>query len=272
MRPNQTLRIVGVLTISLSLPTLARAGGDAAAGKALATACQACHVGDTGDTPHLSGQRPTYLAKQLKAFKAGDRKNPVMNAITGVLDDAAIDNLAAFWSGQPAASDATVPPEIAAIKKSKMTFPKDFPKGYTLYSSTNKEDQKENQATIVQQWINSVGLQAVKAGKSMPDGSVIIVASYAAKLGADQKPIADKDGAWQTDKAKGFEGMEARAGWGKDIPELIRNVNWNYTVFGPDKTPRAEVNQAICLTCHIQVAKTSFVFSFPKIQAKIGSK
>jgi cytochrome c553 len=268
MRSNQTLRLVGVLVISLGLPAVARAGGDAAAGKALATACQACHVGDTGDTPHLAGQRPTYVAKQLKAFKAGDRKNPVMNAITTLLDDAAIDNLAAFWASQPAASDATVPPEAAAIKKSKMTFPKDFPKGFTLYSSANKEDD----GSVVQQWVNSVGLQAVKAGKPMPDGSVIMVAKYAAKLGADKKPVVGKDGAWELDKAKGFEGMEARAGWGKDIPELIRNVNWNYAVFTADKAPRAEVNQAICLTCHAPQAKNSYVFSFPKIQAKVGAK
>lgn len=268
MRSNQTLRLAGVLAISLGVPAVARAGGDAAAGKAIAAACQACHVGDTGDTPHLSGQRPTYVAKQLKAFKAGDRKNPVMNAITSVLDDAAIDNLAAFWSSQPAASDATVPPEVAAIKKSKMTFPKDFPKGFTLYASVNHEDK----AAVGQQWVNAVGLQAVKAGKPMPDGSVIIVANYAAKLDADKKPIVGKDGAWELDKVKGYEGMEARAGWGKDIPELIRNVNWNYAIFSADKAPRAEVNQTVCLTCHIPAAKTSFVFSLPKIQAKLGVK
>lgn len=268
MRSNQTVRIVGVLAISLGLPAVALAGGDAAAGKALATSCQACHVGDTGDTPHLSGQRPTYLAKQLKAFKANDRKNPVMNAITSVLDDAAIDNLAAFWAGQPAASDATVPPEAAAIKKSKMTFPKDFPKGYTLYASVNHDEK----SSVSQQWVNSVGLQAVKAGKPMPDGSVIIVANYAAKLGADKKPVVGKDGNWELDKVQGYEGMEARAGWGKDIPELIRNVNWNYAIFTADKAPRVEVNQAICLACHVPAAKNSYVFSFAKIQAKVGAK
>jgi cytochrome c553 len=266
--------LVGVLVIipvlGLGLPVVAHAGGDAAAGKAKGVACQACHVADTGgvDAPHLAGQRATYLVKQLKAFKAGDRKNPVMSAITSVLSDADIDNLATFWSSQPAGSDTTVPPEVAAIKKSKMTFPPSFPKGFVLYGSVNKEDQN----TVVKQYINEVGFQAVKAGKPVPDGSVIIVASYAAKLGADKKPVADKDGTWVPDQAKGYEGMEARAGWGKDIPELIRNVNWNYTVFGPDKAPKTDVNQAICLACHVPAAKTSYVFGLPKIQAKAGVK
>jgi len=65
---------------------------------------------NAGDTPHLAAQRETYIAKQLKAFKGGDRKNPVMSAITSVLSDADIDNLSAFWASQPAGSDTTVTP------------------------------------------------------------------------------------------------------------------------------------------------------------------
>jgi cytochrome c553 len=274
MRSIRFGSFVGVLVLvpilGLGLPVVAHAGGDAAAGKAKSLACQACHVAEAsaGDTPHLAGQRATYLVKQLKAFKAGDRKNPVMAAITTVLSDADIDNLAAFWSSQPAGSDTTVTPEIAAIKKSKMTFPQGFPKGFTLYGSVNKDDH----GAVARQYINDVGFQAVKAGKPVPDGSIIIVANYSAKLGADKKPIADKDGSWQTDQIQGYEGMEARAGWGKDVPELIRNVNWNYAVFGADKTPKTEVNQAICLACHVPAASTSYVFSIKRIQAKAGAK
>lgn len=261
---------VGVLIISLGLPVVAHAGGDAAAGKAKSLACQACHlaVAPTGDTPHLVGQRETYIAKQLKAFKSGDRKNPFMNAMAGQLSDADIDNLAAYWSSQPAGSDATVPAEVAAIKKSQMTFPRDFPKGFTLYASVNKEDQ----ASVAKQYVNAVALQAAKANQPLPDGSAIIVVNYAAKLDASKKPVADKDGSWAVDKVMGYEGMEARAGWGKDIPELLRNANWNYGIFTADKAPRAEVNQAICLACHKPTAATSFVFGWKKIQAKAGAK
>jgi hemoglobin len=267
MRWNQTLRIVGVLAISAGLPAVARAGGDAAAGKTLATACMACHVGDTGDTPHLAGQRPTYLAKQLKAFKAGDRKNPVMNGITTILDDAAVDNLAAFWSSQAAGSDATLPPDIAAVKKSKMAFPRDFPKGYTLYRSVNKPDG----ATVARQYINKPGFDAIKAGKDkLPDGTVILVENYAVKLGADGKPTADKDGIWATDKLKAYEGMEARTGWDTGFPALLVNHDWNYAVFGPDKAARTEVNQAICLACHVPAAGNDYVFTFDKIKGKAG--
>jgi cytochrome c553 len=259
-----------VLAISVGLPAAAGAGGNATEGKARSLACQACHVSPagTGDTPHLAGQRETYLVKQLKAFKAGDRKNPFMNAIAGQLNEADIDNLAAYWSGQASGSDTTVSSEVAAIKKSQMTFPRDFPKGFTLYASVNKEDH----SGVARQYVNTVALQAAKAGKPLPDGSVIIVVNYAAKLDASKQPVADKDGSWAVDKIVGYEGMEARAGWGKDLPELLRNASWNYGIFAADKTPRAEVNQAVCLACHKPKADSSFVFGLSKIQAKAGAK
>jgi cytochrome c553 len=269
MRSNQTISVIGILALSLGLPEIARAGGDAA-GKALSTACRACHVSTTGtdDTPHLAGQRAAYVAKQLKAFKAGDRNNPVMNAITSALDDAEINDLAAFWSSQPAGSDAIVPPEIAAIKKSKMAFPRDFPRGFALYGVKNREDQM----SVAKQYVNTVAFDAVKAGKPLPDGSVIVVVHHTVKLDADRKPIKGKDGIWLVEGIKHYEGMESRSGWGKDIPELLRNVNWNYALFNADKTPRTEVNQAICLSCHVPAAKTSYVFSLAGIQAKAGVK
>jgi len=261
---------VGVLILSLGLPVVANAGGDAAAGKAKSLACQACHVAipETGDTPHLAGQRATYILKQLKAFKSGDRKNPFMNAMASQLSDADIDNLAAYWSSQASGSDTTLSPEAAAIKKSQIAFPRDFPKGFTLYASVNKEDQ----SGVAKQYVNAVALQAAKANQPLPDGSIIVVVNYATKLDANKKPVADKDGSWAVDKIMGYEGMEARAGWGKDIPELLRNANWNYGIFTADKALRTEVNQAVCLACHKPTAATSFVFGLKKIQAKAGAK
>jgi cytochrome c553 len=272
MRSTRSVSYVGVLIILwLGLPAVASAGGDAAAGKAKSLACQACHiaVSATGDTPHLVGQRETYIVKQLKAFKSGDRKNPLMSAMASQLSDADIENLAAYWGSQPAGSDSTVPAEVAAIKKSQMAFPRDFPKGFVLYNTTNKEEQN---AVVSKSYVNTIGLQAAKAGKPLPDGSAIIVVNYAAKVDASKKPVLEKDGSWAVDKVTGYAGMEARAGWGKDIPELLRNANWHYNVFGPDKTARPDLNQSLCLACHKPQVATSYVFLLKDIQAKANAK
>ena len=51
--------------------------------------------------PNLAGQKEMYLAKQLKAFKAGTRKNNEMKFIVKLLTDADIANLAAYFSKLP---------------------------------------------------------------------------------------------------------------------------------------------------------------------------
>jgi cytochrome c553 len=250
---------------------VARAGGKAADGKAKAVACAACHTAIAGQSPvpHLAGQRETYLAKQLRAFKSGDRKHPVMGAIAGELGDADIDNLAAYWASLAAGGDANTPPEAAAARRSQMTFPKDFPRGYVQYGTSNNEQE----STISKSYINQTGLNAVKAGKPLPDGSVIIVAVYGAKLDSNKKPLIEKDGAWALDgKIKSYAGMEIRAGWGAGIPELLRNGDWNYGVFTPDKAPQPDVNQAQCLACHKPKSDSNYVFLFKDIQAKASGK
>jgi len=269
---NLVSKLVGSFGIALGVVVIspaAHAGGDAAAGKTLSVACQACHVGvdPKADTPQLVGQRETYIAKQLKAFKAGDRKNPVMHAMATQLSDADIANLAAYWSSQAPGSDVTPSEEVIAIRKAQMTIPKDFPKGYILYSTVNKEDQP----VVSKSYVNAIGFAAVKANKPLPDGTSIVVANYDAKVGADGKPLKEADGTYTPDKLKGYAGMEARAGWGKAIPELLRNANWNYGVFGPDKSVKP-VPQTACLACHKPQASTSYLFLLKDIQAKAAAK
>ena len=90
--------------LSCSATPGASGGGDAAAGKALAKNCAACH-GDTGIPsnpawPKLAGQKPGYLINTLKAFKAGLRKDPTMAGIARGLGDTDIANLAAYYAAQ----------------------------------------------------------------------------------------------------------------------------------------------------------------------------
>jgi cytochrome c553 len=244
--------------------------GNAAEGKAKSLACQACHISGnpTSQVPHLVGQRATYLMKQLKAFKAGDRKDDMMSAIATQLSDADIANLAAYWSAEPAGSDTKLPAEVMAIKTSKMTFPRAFPKGFAVYhSSFSAED-----GAVSKSYVNAGALTAVRAGKPLPDGSMIMVVNYAAKLDDKKQPVREPGGDYAVDKALSYSGMEARAGWGKDIPELLRNGNWNYGLFTADKAPRAELNQAVCLACHKPLAADSYVFTMKALKEKAAAK
>lgn len=69
--------------------------------------CQACHGMDgnsaTADYPKLGGQYPSYLAKALRDYKSGARKNPIMLGFAQGLTRQDIDNVAAYYASQPAA-------------------------------------------------------------------------------------------------------------------------------------------------------------------------
>jgi cytochrome c553 len=80
---------------------------DLEAGKKKVTEiCQACHGMDGNspipDNPKLAGQYRDYLAKALRDYKSGARKNPVMQGMAGTLTPQDIENIAAYYSAQPA--------------------------------------------------------------------------------------------------------------------------------------------------------------------------
>ena len=76
--------------------------GDIAAGKAKASMCAGCHGADgmslNNVWPNLAGQKAGYLVKQLKDFKSGARKDPMMAGMAKPLSDADIANISAYYA------------------------------------------------------------------------------------------------------------------------------------------------------------------------------
>ncbi len=76
--------------------------GDAAAGKAKAASCVACHGAAGISTnplwPNLAGQQAAYLVKSMKGFRDGNRTDPMMSPMAKPLSDSDIENIAAYYS------------------------------------------------------------------------------------------------------------------------------------------------------------------------------
>ena len=68
------------------------------------TVCAACHGSDGNSVgsanPSLAGQHSQYLYRQLKAFKAGMRKDPIMLGMVSMLSEDDMRNLAVYYSRQ----------------------------------------------------------------------------------------------------------------------------------------------------------------------------
>lgn len=67
--------------------------------------CAGCHgpsgLSQSDAFPSLAGQKATYLAKQLRDFRDGKRKDPTMNGIASSLTDEQILALAQRFSAGP---------------------------------------------------------------------------------------------------------------------------------------------------------------------------
>ncbi len=96
--------ILATSLVAASFSTAALAG-DAAAGKAKAAVCAGCHGPNGISTnpmwPNLAGQKEAYLAKQIKDFRDGTRKDPSMSPMVAGLTDTDIENLAAYFASLP---------------------------------------------------------------------------------------------------------------------------------------------------------------------------
>lgn len=221
------------------------------------TACQGCHGSDGVATlpgaPNLAGQKADYLAAQLRAFRAGSRKNELMNAIASQLDDGQIAALAAYWSRQPAGGSMDDAARRAGAVRSQVTFPAGFPEGFTVYRTEEDHEGK----TILRDWANHAALDAVRAGKPLPETGVIV---------AETSSAHEVDGKLVADAPRTYAVFAAGPGWGASVPEVLRNGNWHFGIFGADRTPKL-TNQAACLACHKPQASSSFMFTYDVLKA-----
>lgn len=94
--------IVSIVVLAMALPAFA--AGDAGAGRSKAQVCAGCHGVDGNaaipNYPKLAGQHASYIVKQLEAFKAKKRKDPIMEGQVTNLSKQDMEDIAAYYSGQ----------------------------------------------------------------------------------------------------------------------------------------------------------------------------
>jgi cytochrome c553 len=264
-------RLFGLLAV-LALAPAAQAA-DIEAGRAkVATVCAACHgangVSVSDAIPNLAAQRVGYLEAQLKAFKEGTRKptaaqSPaaMMNAIAAQLGAEDIANVAAYFASQPGAAAGAKSALLPNVVKTSVTFPEGYKDTFTKYHTIDFPATKQ----VRYYYANKAAVTAAKAGQPLPDGSVLFAEVYAAKLDTNGKPVVGGDGFYAADKLLLYTAMARETGWGRDIPDMLRNSDWNYAVFTLDKQHRPGVNQAECLACHKPLDKVSYTFTLKQL-------
>jgi cytochrome c553 len=97
----RALGLIAAMSLLLTVPP-ASAAGDVKAGRQKALQCQTCHgldgLSKIPDAPNIAGSPEGYLAKQLNAFRKGERKNDMMSIVAQQLSEQDVADLAAYYA------------------------------------------------------------------------------------------------------------------------------------------------------------------------------
>jgi cytochrome c553 len=242
-----------------------------------AAVCAACHgvngVSVAEHIPNLAGQKRAYLIAQLAALKDSSRKSEVMNPIAAQLSEADISSAAAHFSAQESAGGKINSAFLPNFAKTRVSFPANYKTAFTRYHSQNDPESDQ----VKHYYANDIAIRAARIGKPLPDGAAIFVETHGIKLDDNKKPIKDGDGFFVPDKLLGYSAMARGAGWGTNIPALLRNDDWNYAIFAADQKPRSNINLAECFACHKAVdnppvGKSSYVFTLKHLAVTRNEK
>lgn len=143
-----------------------------------------------------------------------------------------------------------------------VVFPENYAKG-VLYATVDRADNKQYREL----YVTPETIEAMKAGKPIPSGTVLTLVQYKALLTAAGDPQKDAGGRFIKGPLLGYTVMEKRDGWGGEYPDDVRNGEWEYQAFKADRSVNDKANLRACFTCHKPLDKQDFVFSYDKLKA-----
>ena len=127
----------------------------------------------------------------------------------------------------------------------QVAFPDRWHEG-VMYSQVDRHDIKQYREL----WATKAAVEAVKAGKPIPPGTVLTLVQYKALVDDKGMPLRDAGGKFSKGDLVAYTVMEKRTGWGADYPADVRNGEWEYQVFNHEKKVNEKANLKGCFQCH----------------------
>ena len=158
------------------------------------------------------------------------------------------------------ATALAVPAFAQTAGPNKVSFPEAWGQG-VMYATVDRHDIKQYREL----WATKAAVDAVKAGKPIPQGTVLTLVQYKAVVDDKGAPKRDANGRFQKGDLVAYTVMEKRAGWGAEYPDDIRNGEWEYQVFAADKKVNDKANIKGCFQCHKPHAGQDFVISLARL-------
>jgi hypothetical protein len=219
--------------------------------------------------PALASELETYkvLQQTLRARFPREELSPKLRMRL----DAAIENekqsarptwmaLAASIAAAIVVSSATTwlmlrsdQPDPHARIAQQIAFPRDFGVRYATVTSDPSDSIRDLYAS-------PAALDAVRAGKPLPYGTVLVRNIYDVARDAAGAPVKDASGMPVKAKLQFTTVMEKQPGW-SEFPA----GEWKFRSFAPDGTPSAD-SAARCFACHNKMRDQDFVFTLDRMK------
>ena len=144
----------------------------------------------------------------------------------------------------------------------KIAYPANW-KDHVLYTTVDRYDVKQYRELYAS---TQAAVDAMKAGRALPNGTVLTLIQYKAQVDAAGAPIKDAKGRFVKGDLIAHAVMEKRAGWGTEYPVEWRNGEWEYAAFGADGKLNEKANYKGCFECHKPHEKMDYVISLAAVR------
>jgi plastocyanin len=142
----------------------------------------------------------------------------------------------------------------------KIVFPEGFEKG-VLYATRDRHDVKRFHEIYTSRAV----VDAVRKGQPIPSGTVLTMVQYLAKVDDKGVPVKGPDGHFVKGDLFAYGVMEKRAGWGTEYAADLRNGEWEFQAFTPERKVNEKANLKACFQCHKPHEKQDFVMSLASL-------
>lgn len=145
--------------------------------------------------------------------------------------------------------------------KIKQDSPVEYPDGYEdMFSNYLSLDRTQEDAQIIRLFANDTAMQGKDEQGRLPYGSVLVAEVYKAKKDENGEVMVSSLGRRIRGKLALIAVMERREGFGRDLPDDLRNGEWDFGAFKPDGSDAGkDLND--CRACHAPLVETNFLFS-----------
>ncbi|MGH7299387.1 MAG: cytochrome P460 family protein [Candidatus Rokuibacteriota bacterium] len=148
----------------------------------------------------------------------------------------------------------------------KIPFPAKW-ESFVLYGTLDRHDNKQYRELYAS---SQAAVDAMKAGKPLPNGTVLVLIPYKAQVDAQGTPVKDAKGRFVKGERLGVNVMEKRAGWGTEYPADLRNGEWEYAAFSIDGKLNEKANYKGCFQCHKPHEAQDYVISLASLKGGTG--